>query len=475
MGQYLLLRADARHIPLKSKSIHCCACSPPYFGLRNYDDARQIGLEPTPWDFVEAIRAVGREVWRVLRDDGSWWLNLGDSYSSQCGPTGGHKGLAAAQETCDGRPRDAANASRMNGKAGGRFVRDTGLAPKQLIGIPWRVAFALQADGWYVRANPPWIKPSPMPESTTDRPNVAHESVFLLTKSPRYYFDMDAVRMPSASATLARDAYTRVTSGKDGEYAVVHDHETPSNPNGRHLRTNDFFTAGLDSLIEHHESYVAHLRHVRDNGGLMLSEGGDPLAFWLSTRSYSGAHFATWPERLVRLMVLASTSRAGCCPECGKPWERVVERTAQPPMDWNYKPGDDPLMRTRPRNNGATLAAWKSDNPDRDFGFRPACECFGRLVTIEPDDDDTYGRPRIVYVPEGPQPEPVPCTVLDPFSGAATTVMTAVGLGRDAIGLDLNPAYLAMGAARVAESLRPVSKLDAPRAARPLAGQLDLF
>jgi DNA modification methylase len=451
MGQYLLLRADARHIPLKSKSIHCCACSPPYFGLRNYDDARQIGLEPTPWDFVEAIRAVGREVWRVLRDDGSWWLNLGDSYSSQCGPTGGHKGLAAAQETCDGRPRDAANASRMNGKAGGRFVRDTGLAPKQLIGIPWRVAFALQADGWYVRANPPWIKPSPMPESTTDRPNVAHESVFLLTKSPRYYFDMDAVRMPSASATLARDAYTRVTSGKDGEYAVVHDHETPSNPNGRHLRTNDFFTAGLDALIEHHESYVAHLRHVRDNGGLMLSEWDDPVAFWLSTRSYNGAHFATWPERLVRLMVLASTSRAGCCRSCGKPWERAVEAKRYEPAivgagerDVDTSRGD----KTR-KLNGKSKEWAESQASRKTLGFRPACPCNAG--------------------------DAIPCTILDPFSGAATTVMTAVGLGRDAIGLDLNPAYLAMGAARVVDSLRPVSRLDAPRAARPLAGQLDLF
>lgn len=432
---HLLLRADARRIPIADRSIHCCACSPPYFGLRDYQTPNQIGLEPTPGDFVDAMRAVGREIWRVLRDDGVWWLNLGDSFNSAS--QGNKNGAGESGLKRDGRSEasrlrtNAATAAQMQtaGHPKGLIV---GLKVKDLCMIPERVALALQADGWYVRAKPPWIKPNPMPDSTDDRPNVAHESVYMLTKAPKYFFDMDAVRIPSASSTLERDTYTRVTSGKDGEYAVVHDHETPSNPNGRHLRTNDFFTASLDDAIAYHEDAAAHLRHVRDNGGMALGEHGDPLAFWMATRSFSGAHFATWPERLVRSMILSSTSGAGACPSCLAPLIRVTSREKAPyvPLEtYSYLKANRQLSKGQSRQQSGGLPTDKIGT----IGWRPSCSCVAG--------------------------DPVPCTVMDCFGGAQTTGVVAAALGRNYVGLDLNQDYLLMGKKRIE---RPHASTERP-------------
>lgn len=162
----------------------CCVTSPPYFGLRDYGHEGQIGLEPTVWEYVERLVAVFREVRRVLRDDGTLWLNLGDSYASQTGsgPQGKNGDRADRAFTASSCPR--------------KGIAD-GLKNKDLIGIPWRVAFALQADGWYLRQDIIWSKPNPMPESVKDRCTKAHEYVFLLSKSERYHFDGDAIAEPA--------------------------------------------------------------------------------------------------------------------------------------------------------------------------------------------------------------------------------------------------------------------------------------
>lgn len=169
---------------LPSESVHCCVTSPPYWGLRDYGVVGQIGLEKTPADYVARLLEVFRQVKRVLRSDGTLWLNLGDSYATGGGAVG----------RCPG-----------GGEQGERFLRQGhintqpnrmplgGFKPKDLIGIPWRVAFALQADGWWLRSDIIWSKPNPMPESVTDRPTKAHEYVFLLAKSERYFYDADAI------------------------------------------------------------------------------------------------------------------------------------------------------------------------------------------------------------------------------------------------------------------------------------------
>jgi len=179
----MILEGDClnRMKEIPDKSINCCVTSPPYFGLRDYGHADQIGLENSPQDFVDKLVEVFREVRRVLRDDGTLWLNLGDTYAGSGGAGNQfgqiQNGLAIYKQK--GRPKDI------------------GLKPKDLIGIPWRVAFALQADGWYLRQDIIWHKPNPMPESVTDRCTKAHEYIFLLSKNERYYFDSNAIKEPA--------------------------------------------------------------------------------------------------------------------------------------------------------------------------------------------------------------------------------------------------------------------------------------
>jgi DNA modification methylase len=248
-----IINADARHIPLPNCSVQCVVTSPPYFGLRDYGVNGQIGLEQSPAEYVAQLVLVFNEVRRVLRDDGVCWLNIGDSYASQAGQqvdnTIGRKG-------------------RQAGAWGGKSRRaPDGFKPKDLLGIPWRVAFALQDAGWYLRSDIIWSKPNPMPESVTDRPTKAHEYVFLLTKSARYFYDADAVAEP------AQDWGTRDRT--NGKY---HSEGTGLNPHTGLLRSYD----------------TRNLRSV-----------------WsIATQPYSGAHFATMPPELARRCIKAG-SKAG--------------------------------------------------------------------------------------------------------------------------------------------------------------------
>ncbi len=178
-----IIQGDAMAVlrGLPDASVNCCITSPPYWGLRDYGMAGQIGMEKTPDEFVANLVAVFSEVRRVLTHDGTCWVNLGDSYANDGkwgGSTGG-KHVTALHDTSIGRGK-----------------RNTGLKPKDLVGIPWRVAFALQADGWYLRQDIIWHKPNPMPESVKDRCTKAHEYVFMLTKSASYYFDSEAMSEP---------------------------------------------------------------------------------------------------------------------------------------------------------------------------------------------------------------------------------------------------------------------------------------
>jgi DNA modification methylase len=183
-------------------SVQCVCTSPPYWGLRDYGVEGQIGLEKTPEGYTQKMVDVFREVRRVLRDDGTLWLNLGDSYASGKGtcynPGGGEESLGQERKAEGCHPLDRGNKSTLS---------ESGLKPKDLVGIPWRVAFALQSDGWYLRSDIIWSKPNPMPESVTDRPTKAHEYVFLLSKKAKYYYDADAVREPLQECSIERAKY----------------------------------------------------------------------------------------------------------------------------------------------------------------------------------------------------------------------------------------------------------------------------
>ena len=250
---------------LPDASVHCCVTSPPYWGLRDYGHEGQIGLESTPEAYVARMVEVFREVRRVLRDDGTCWLNLGDSYNGIGGP--GKQ---------DGGPIGPTAAVAIVGTKGRRI---SGLKAKDLVGIPWRVAFALQADGWWLRQDIIWHKPNPMPESVRDRCTKAHEYVFLLTKSERYYYDADAVS--EAVACVRGPGNRKPLKG------VVED------PKKHATR------AGLHKAAE----------RWREEGP---PESRNRRSVWtVTTKPYSGAHFAVMPSGLVEPCIKAG------CPEGG--------------------------------------------------------------------------------------------------------------------------------------------------------------
>lgn len=241
---------------LPDQSVHTIVTSPPYWGLRDYGIEGQIGLEETPGEYVERLVEIFREARRVLRDDGTLWLNLGDSYNG----SGGAGGDYAAGGLGEGQPRYP-----------GRSVG--ALKPKDLVGIPWRVAFALQADGWWLRSDIIWAKPNPMPESVRDRPTKAHEYIFMLAKSQRYYYDQDAIREPhSGDWGNPRPNPGYYVPGSKG----------PKGTSGRGYKT-------------------LHIGHPK---------GRNKRTVWtVPTKPFKGAHFAVFPPDLIRPCILA-----GCPP-----------------------------------------------------------------------------------------------------------------------------------------------------------------
>ena len=264
-----------------AKSINCCVTSPPYWGLRDYGVNGQLGLEKTPEEFVAKMVAVFAEVKRVLRDDGTLWLNLGDSYA------GGKIGRADSGD---------------NGKFGGPELPPTqrkptsGMKPKDLCGIPWMVAFALRQDGWYLRQDIIWHKPNPMPESVRDRCTKAHEYIFLLTKKPRYYYDAEAIKVPAVDKESYKGRKFR------GPKAIaLHGGRPNSKPNT------------LDRGCE--------------ADGKTFEKVNKRSVWTVTTKPYSEAHFATFPPDLIEPCILAGCPKE-VCPKCGKPRVRIIERTA---------------------------------------------------------------------------------------------------------------------------------------------------
>lgn len=242
---------------LPDRSIHCCVTSPPYWGLRDYGTSDQLGLEETPQEYVDNMVKLFRQVRRVLKDDGTLWLNLGDSYS------GSGKG-----------PSKSINQEHHHLEHTHSKIVPQGIKPKDLIGIPWMVAFALQADGWYLRQDIIWHKPNPMPESVTDRCTKSHEYIFLLTKSARYYYDVDAIKEPMAESSIGR---------------LNQDIESQTGTTRAVGKTN------------------GNLKAVGDIDG-----GRNKRSVWtVTTKPYKEAHFAVYPEKLIEPCIKAGCPKGG--------------------------------------------------------------------------------------------------------------------------------------------------------------------
>jgi len=347
---------------LPDACVQCVVTSPPYWGLRDYGVEGQIGLERTPEEYVSRLVEVFREVRRVLRGDGTLWLNLGDSYNGSGGAGGDHDpgGLKAGQPKFPGR-------------------RIFTLKPKDLVGIPWRVAFALQADGWYLRSDIIWSKPNPMPESVRDRPTKSHEYVFLLAKRPSYFYDADAIREA---------------------------HKEPNRGNGERDRVN-YNTGGIIGR--------GRVGEYEEGVRLYNPAGRNRRTVWeIATQPMPDAHFATFPEALVEPCIKAGTSERGCCPSCGAPWLRVVERLPVTGRNENKTPSSA---------HAAVKCSRAGESHVKTVGWQPGCQC-----AID---------------------HTVPCSVLDPFGGSGTVAKVARDLGRSSILIEINPEYVQIAKKRL--------------------------
>jgi len=337
---------------------------------------------------VAKLMEVFREVRRVLRNDGVLWLNLGDSYANPGNKRNG-----------DGEDRNLRTAKFHGGSAHlnqRRTVGDfPGLKPKDLIGIPWRVAFALQADGWWLRSDICWAKPNPMPESVTDRCTKSHEYIFMLTKSARYFYDNEAVKEPAVSDQKSGNGF----KGRQGGSSRV-------GP-----------LSGGEGTAEQWDG-VGGTRNRRD-------------VWTIATKPYRAAHFAVFPPEIPEICIKAGTSERGCCPVCGAPWVRVVERTAD--VDETAKGSFFDRGKTGARDGGDRTQPGERDLKQT-IGFSPSCSCGAG--------------------------KPVPCTVLDPFAGSGTVGAVAKSLGRDYILIEANPDYIELIEARLAAAERPPETLE---------------
>ncbi len=380
---------------LDDESVDTCVTSPPYFSLRDYGgEDKQIGLEETPEEYVENLVKVFRKVRQKLKPEGTLWLNLGDTYAGGGGASG--------------HTEDTKNLGRTTKSYGatatGKRPIPNGLKPKDLIGIPWRVAFALQADGWWLRQDIVWAKPNPMPESVKDRCTRSHEFIFQLSKSKKYYYDHEAILEPIGESMKAS-----IRNGPRKTEGYKHDEDTRmGKASGNHAFSRQ---ESLDN--------IAKGRNKRD-------------VWFISAKPYRGAHFAVYPPELIEPCILAGTSAHGCCADCGSPWRRVTKRRGTN-QDDELEQKTEGL--SNPKRGGQRVTSTGAvpsyaGSSSLTTGWEPTCECHSDLSLDE--------RP----IKRG--------VVLDPFGGSGTTAAVAIKNNRDAIICELNEEYVQLIDDRIA-------------------------
>jgi len=287
----MIINGDCKEVlkTLESNSINCCVTSPPYYGLRDYGVEGQIGLEDTPQEYIDKLVIVFQEVKRVLKSDGTLWINIADSYA------GSGKGAAFYPKTVKGT-KQATNQGSVDTKII-KTDKLEGYKPKDLIGIPWMLAFALRDDGWYLRQDIIWHKSNPMPESVKDRCTKAHEYIFLLSKSRQYYYDHEAIKEPCVGFNNEPPA---------GSLGTLR-------PNARCRKGNNKTFRG-GGAYTNNQSFNNHTDAKNISVGNKSNETGlkNKRSVWtVGTKGYKGAHFATFPPDLIKPCILAG------CPENG--------------------------------------------------------------------------------------------------------------------------------------------------------------
>lgn len=397
------------------ESVHCVVTSPPYWGLRDYGFDGQIGREATMQEHIDKIVAVFREVRRVLRKDGTLWLNYGDAYAGSWGAQS--RGVEENDKsTLGGRKVIYSGAGAKSASHTGSMKRTPGLKPKDLMMMPARVALALQADGWWLRKEIIWHKPNPMPESCSDRPTSSHEKIYLLTKAERYHYDAEAVR-ERADYDPSRTKFPDGLDTGAGGHGSVH-------RNGREKGRQNSIGAKGNANGFRGGSYVNGEPGPRTSVGNTMPKEEQTASrnlrdVWtIACEPFPEAHFATFPTRLAELCLKAGTSEAGCCAKCGAARIRQIETSYD-------NPGNRTTNGARSLANRHETAgfAQRLERRSETLGFDAPCQCAA---------------------------ESVHCLVLDPFGGSGTVGVVADRLGLNAILIEGNPEYVGIARRRLA-------------------------
>ena len=464
-------------------SVQMCVTSPPYYGLRDYGVDGQIGLEETPEQFIAKLVEVFREVRRLLADDGTCWVNIGDSYSRNpskggSGP-GGKNGAYSDTYTKASKVRQGTN-YLVNGRGRAETNTDNGIKHKDLIGIPWMLAFALRADGWYLRQEIIWHKPNPMPESVTDRCTKSHESLFLLSKSPTYFFDHEAIKEPAKEWTGRAATFDR--DGNDVAGQVI-----PGQTHAQHRARR------IDPLdLGNHVNPNVSARMGRYPG---WRQDAPPVptrnrrSVWtIATKPYKGAHFAVFPPALVEPCILAGTSARGHCPTCSARWERSVKREFVPQADVSAVKGVRGAGAQKPMDESNSWQGFaRGTTRTETTGWAPSCNCYDDQYAIAypPPRNDRKreqraawsGRWKRVRSMPGLQDWPIAAdVVMDCFNGSGTTGEVSLQHGRKYEGFELSADYLELTRKRLAGVIEQLDAAEAARvAAAAPAPQMSLF
>src|SRR5665213_2228257 len=386
--------------------VHTCVTSPPYFNLRDYKIEGQMGLEESPEEYVQKMVEVFREVKRVLHDSATLWINIGDSYASNP-ESGGKQSLLMTGSEHKRTPKKG-------------YVRPVGLKPKDLVGVPWRLAFALQAEGFYLRSDIIWQKLNPMPSSVLDRPTCSKEYIFLLAKSQKYFYDIDSIKEPATHET------TKMPDGwdtGDGVHGSIHrngrEKGAKVNKQRGHGRQHAGFTDRWDAMTKAEQ--CSGMRNKRD-------------VWTVATKPFKDSHFATVPAKFISSCCLSGSKPVGVCRECGAPPRQVYEKVeplelVKASSKMSELPDEHGQKRIQQRVKAARNAGAEHDPPfagKAAIGWESSCKC--NVGTV-------------------------PALVLDPFSGSGTTGLVANGRGRNYIGVELNPDYISMSERRLANPL----------------------
>lgn len=403
---------------LPDECIDCCITSPPYYGLRDYGVEGQMGSEESPEEFITSMVRVFSEVKRVLKNSGTCWINIGDSYSS--GASGDNMQNRSVQAMAGNVQMPGDGDRKKNGSVYRKPLKHDIIKPKDLIGIPWMLAFALRADGWYLRQDIIWHKPNSMPEPVKDRCTKSHEYIFMLSKSRNYYYDSFSIKEKVSEKTHERYADHKWANGNTVEKAHSF-HQPKENQN----KARKMAKAGTG--IKNNTSF--------DEAMAVMPDMRNKRSVWsVSTEVFPEAHFATYPQALILDCVKSGSSEHGCCSQCGAPYERILEPSASyaAVLGTGYHDHKEDGSRGMTQTNGTNI-----QNKMRDAGiggaeyeskgWKKTCSC--EVVEIQP------------------------ALVLDPFMGAGTTALVSRKLYRDFVGIELNPEYISIAERRLKKEL----------------------